>query len=421
MNSHASKIAVAAPLAHDRPRANDRIAVFEGVRGWLALSVLVYHSMLFSSFRLERVETSWLRYTLAFFTLGDHFVSVFMILSGFVVFLLLDEKRETYGVFITRRWLRLWPMLAVTLLIGVVLSPLHGSALRQLSWADPWMLHQADLTSVHEEHAWANVAAHVTMLHGLVPSSWWRDATGAFIGVGWSIATEWQFYLLAPAAFYLMQRAWGRYLMCALVAGCRIWTLQGGFAWMVNESQSFIGFKAHYFFLGAVSYFIYQARNKPSRPLVFKPDWFVTCGLAACLAVSELPSLAWVAVFSLVMFGAGNRATRLKPITALFTNPLSQYLGKISYSIYLFHWTAIIIVIQCLAAAGKTSLEPLEAFAWICGGVLALTLVGSHVLFYGVEQPCIRFGKKLFRAKLAVGAEQQTAIRARPAPRRRAA
>lgn len=415
MKPHAPTIAAAAPLA------NERIALLEGLRGWLALAVLVNHSMLFSSFRLDMLGTGWLRYTLAFFTHGDAFVSFFMILSGFVVFLLLDEKRETYGVFITRRWLRLFPMLAVTLLIGVVLSPLHGSTLRQLSWVDPWILHQADLAALHDEHAWPNVFAHLTMLHGLVPSSWWRDATGAFIGVGWSIATEWQFYLLAPAAYYLMRRAWGRYVMCALVAGCRIWALRGGFASMINESESFIGFKAHYFFLGAVSYFIYQARNKPSGPIVFRPDWFVTCGLAACIAASEVPSLAWVAVFTLVMAGTKSRTTRLRPIAALLTNSLSQYLGKISYSIYLFHWTAIIVVIQVMAAAGLTSLHPLEAFVWICGGVLTLTLVGSHLLFHGVEQPCIRFGKRLIREKPVAGVASPAAARVRTAPRRRAA
>src|SRR5262249_28482731 len=130
----------------------------------------------------------------------------------------LDVMRESYVTFIVRRWFRLFPILFLTFVAGVLLNGSYREGLTEGPWADvPWIQKQREASNLHEAYFAENCVAHLLMLHGLVPVSWWPDSTGAFIGPGWSISTEWQFYLIAPLLYALMQRPWGR-----VVASCGV-------------------------------------------------------------------------------------------------------------------------------------------------------------------------------------------------------
>ena len=104
------------------------------------------------------------------------------------------------------------------------------------------------------------------MLHGLVPHSLLPDATGAFLGPGWSVSTEWQFYLVAPLAVALCRSAAGwRVLGCLSVLVCFVGFNYLGFASSLrNDTASMLGFKAHYFFIGGVLYWLWTEMG----------DWF---------------------------------------------------------------------------------------------------------------------------------------------------
>ncbi len=72
-------------------------------------------------------------------------------------------------------------------------------------------------------------------------------------------------------------------------------------------------------------------------------------------------------------------------ISKIFSNSLSRFIGKISFSLYLVHWQCLSIIELNLKFT-----ETVELFI----GVL-VTLVTSCILYYLVERPSMRIGKNL--------------------------
>jgi peptidoglycan/LPS O-acetylase OafA/YrhL len=107
--------------------------------------------------------------------------------------------------------------------------------------------------------------------------------------------------------------------------------------------------------------------------------------------------LLWAAIFLLVYFAETHPSdVTIQKAAAIFTNRVSQYLGKISYSIYLFHWLALMIVLRVIYLVDP-QITSRHALLWMFPGVIGLTILVSDQLNRWVEEPCIRFGKRLFR------------------------
>src|SRR5262245_31635660 len=85
-----------------------RLGAVEGMRAYLALWVVVCHAMWASGY-----EPAMLSGLPSVLRQGDLAVEVFVIISAFVIFLLLDTKKLTFGSFIVRRFFRLFPLFIV--------------------------------------------------------------------------------------------------------------------------------------------------------------------------------------------------------------------------------------------------------------------------------------------------------------------
>jgi peptidoglycan/LPS O-acetylase OafA/YrhL len=88
-----------------------RLAAVEGLRGWLAWAVLFDHVAYFSNFRAPFLG-QFLR------DIGPPAVLVFIIVSGFVITHLLIERPEPYSAYLLRRFMRIFPLFAVTCIGG---------------------------------------------------------------------------------------------------------------------------------------------------------------------------------------------------------------------------------------------------------------------------------------------------------------
>ena len=110
-------------------RHHPKILPLESLRGLLAVWVLAAHvagrSLLDSQIAAARLNA---------LTEPLLPVYVFMILSGFVIFLLLDNERQGYLPFLLRRFFRLAPLYYVILAISVFLLGLQLHALESLPW-----------------------------------------------------------------------------------------------------------------------------------------------------------------------------------------------------------------------------------------------------------------------------------------------
>jgi peptidoglycan/LPS O-acetylase OafA/YrhL len=92
----------------------------EVVRGLMSWWVVVGHVLAFAGFQEDNVPS-----VIALVMHGAYAVNVFMMMSGFVIAKLLTEKNESYKVFITRRFLRIYPVFFVALALAILARPLY--------------------------------------------------------------------------------------------------------------------------------------------------------------------------------------------------------------------------------------------------------------------------------------------------------
>jgi len=370
-----------------------RIPAIEGLRAYLALWVLVDHGMGYAGY----YDDGSLRGLAKLLTEGRLAVDLFMIISGFVIFRLIDRGGESYGPFICRRFFRLYPLFLVLFLAALPLSRLESWGLAHSGqWMTPYEIYWANRTI---DGAWAQwewiVPLHMTLLHGVTPNEWLGGLSGlAFLPPAWSVSLEWQFYLVAPLAYGMAGGpAARRIALCGLCAG--MFYLGLNFNW----SDGFLPWNAGFFFVGAISYYAFKSGPGGVGPSRARDAVFpVACVLAAMLFLLSgkqhacIPYCLWMIFMGLVSEPPGAVSARwLRP---LFENPVAQYLGRISYSIYLSHWL-VMIVMQAALAWAFPQLGKVAHLGILLTGMVAGTVGVSGLLYRYVEEPGMKLGSLL--------------------------
>jgi peptidoglycan/LPS O-acetylase OafA/YrhL len=362
-----------------------KIASLEALRGILALWVVVCHvtSRILSDETIRDAHFQALLEPLVP-------VTVFMILSGFVIFALLQREHPSYGAFVLRRFFRLAPLYFVVLMVAAQLSGFELRALDNLFWRNT---HVYDSIKIHHEtldHFWPHFAAHALLVHGLIPETWLADANFTFLSQGWSISLEWQFYLLAPVLFLLAIRR--RYVLLA-VSGAALVAL-----WFAQvPSIGFLPNQLGYFALGTLSFYAWRHADRLARLGRTLHD----AGLLLCAAVlylafpQPLPLLIWlVALDVIVLQRAGVRTFLTAAPAWILERPLLQRLGEISYSVYLVHMPILYLVFRAV-----TKLDPHRGgwkFLVIALPLTVLaTLAAAQLTYRWIEQPGIALGRAL--------------------------
>ncbi len=170
-----------------------RFCSIEGARGWLAWTVVLSHVAYASGIYIKGIGPFLGR-------TGVGSVSVFMIISGFVITHLIIQKRESYSIYIFRRFMRIFPLFALTCAIGFFCIPLAATVSDNVTWGDKiWLGSLAQEYYTQTEYFWPNFWAHLTMLHGAISTKILPAGPYAFNAPAWSLSLEWQFYLVAPA------------------------------------------------------------------------------------------------------------------------------------------------------------------------------------------------------------------------------
>jgi peptidoglycan/LPS O-acetylase OafA/YrhL len=356
------------------------------LRGFLSWWVVVCHAMWLAGCTID--------------TLGplgklamDGFaaVDVFIILSGFVITKLSAEKREPYGVFISRRILRLFPMFLVALAASIYVRPLIASVLAN---AKPVPIYYDGIWQDEQAHFWMQLFAHLTMLHGIVPNIILPHAAIALLVPAWSISLEFQYYLVAPLFGFIAQRlgpaSWFLLTAGSILAN-RVYNATIGAQY---DHASVLFAKLPLFFVGMTSYLIYCELYKKYERL---PSALLLAGAPLLgYLTHSLPLAIWLAAFALIIASDANcHVARLKRLLAW---PPLSFLGKVSYSTYLVHFP-----LQWVAKWGITRFAPgmSRTGQIICILVISapLILAASALLYRFVEKPGIEFGRRLFTAR----------------------
>ena len=361
----------------------DRIYSLEAVRGMLALWVVVGHTILHSGYSSNNIGPFKL---LAVPALA---VDVFIILSGFVIFFLLDNQRTSYGQFLVKRWFRLAPLLMAVMLVSaltlnVQLGVIDASPFPSHAVTEDAKLH-LDSISYLPQH----LLAHATMLHGMVPNSWLPSSQFAIVGQAWSISLEWQFYLIAPLVFGLIAARRYGWLCAVIVAVCALRSLN-------FENDGFIIRQAQFFIIGILSYYGW----KFSRAITIAPGAVDALALSAIALVYLLLTrtaslIIWIAVMAVIVAERRNAFSKAQKLASTVLQwPVMQWLGKISYSIYLVHMLVFYAVQYAVMALYPTIAKP-AFLAVMLVGVVGGTIALSMFSYRFVEMPGIQAGRRV--------------------------
>jgi peptidoglycan/LPS O-acetylase OafA/YrhL len=365
-----------------------RFAAIEGLRGWLAWTVVLCHLVVISSLHA-------LDFGPQIRTAGNHAVLVFIIISGFVITHLVTERPEPYGTYLLRRFMRIFPLFAVTCAIGLFITNIYADTISRVPWAaDPtfaWDLESINGTarSIHE-FFWAHIFAHLTMLHGVISSNILPYSLYALNPPAWSISLEWQFYIVAP--FVVVMAGKSRAILLALIiAAIEIAFRFGAFG--KYESPSFIAGIAGYFALGIASRLAY-----PALIGAIRRPYGVTAAILTLLPLGwdAAPLLIW----GLVMVGLSLNLS--DPCTASFArayrfvleSPAATYFGSRSYSVYLGHGTVLALSHTLWLYMFPTAMH-VSTFFGVSAMTIPGTLIFSELLYRGIERPGIALGSRM--------------------------
>lgn len=373
--------------SHDLPTsrsgpASGWLPGLDGLRALAALAVVVHH--IEQARYLFGLPSVWINY--AVMRLGGQGVTLFFVLSGFLItHLLLREQSETGAIsirrFYTRRVLRIWPLYFIIMALGFVVLPLIPAfAVPTFSMVDDSRYWQTFLMYLF-------FSPHVATAIGL----------GApYASVLWSVGVEEWFYLFWP---WLMIAARGRLapFLLTIIGALILARSQVHAKWLVDLLGQLRFDCMAVGALGALA--CASPRFNPVRILWPLFSWpaqiFGFYYVASCLWTGWPFGIFDELVYSLMfLWLIVNLAINPRPILN-FDNRLQKWLGQISYGLYCYNWITIVATIRIFQAAG---VEP-RAGAWnvaFHAAAVLLTVAVAAVSYYVIERPFLRIKLQKF-------------------------
>ena len=338
------------------------------LRAFAALAVVAYHVIEHGTWTTFPTEGP-----LTVFRIGWLGVDLFFGISGFVIAysaLLLYRKAPAAfaGAYWRRRLSRILPLYLLTLVLWIafVWPSFFGMATRDWAW---------------------HLFTHLAFIH-----SFWTDTHGSIDGPNWSLAIEMQFYLAIALLIGWIDRTpgWRIWLYGILIS----WAWRACMLMLYGNGDTYTLFVKTTQLPGVLDEFgagIFLAKwvldGRGRLPMKGLP-WLlaaVTLGYVAMALYwpramywnEPYMVVFWRTAFSLFLLCALGAAVELPQVIGYrWLQPL-DWLGEISYGIYLWHLFAIMYVINVLGFRKG------EALAW----VLALTIGAAALSWRYFEKP----------------------------------
>lgn len=396
-------------VVSSKPSSLAHIDELDGLRGMLALWVALSHIFCWCGFSqfpfaLPHLVRSTIRSFWVQFTFAGSAVDTFIILSGFAISYLLHGRQQSYGQFMTGRFFRIYPVYLLCLMAGLSTIYLMSFILSSASWHDNeyLTLYVRPVLDAELKHPLAHLIAHLTLLFGVIPEKIiLPGATASLVAPAWSISLEWQYYLLAPFLALYARRPSVLLVLGIISSGNAIYSHFWGSAFLPEKLPLFlIGIGSYHLYVHAES-----LRSHRYRLIVF------AALVAATLAVGWhwLALLIWLIVFGGVLANASEqREWFLVQSRSFLLRPALQFLGKISYPLYLVHWPMIIAFVALLLYWKPEVSSGMALAAMLMIGFPAILFM-AWLLHKLVEKPMMQVGKKITRSSPASSASASSA------------
>lgn len=347
------------------------LPTLDGWRGVAILMVVLGHAVK-PAYCSAAPEAGWCRYVL----LGGHGVALFFALSGFLITArLLAEYERNGGIslrgFYLRRLFRILP--AAFALLAV---------LTMLGWAGVLPIAPIEIIS------------SALFFRNYVPLFLGDTGHGFYTALFWSLAIEEHFYLVWPLLLIVsLRRGVAARVAIGLALAIAVWRrLEGNYLWLQNA----LDLPQYQFYFRTdtrldallwgctLALLLREAGTRATIKRLLKPAFWVLLPVAYLLGIA----LAWRGVLWHTLLAPPMIAgTMLYPPAAagrvLEWAPL-RWVGRISYSLYLWH---ALVMPQVAAAVAWPALQSLP---WNVPIAFALA-AGSYYL---VEKPMILVGRR---------------------------
>jgi peptidoglycan/LPS O-acetylase OafA/YrhL len=360
-----------APIASAPSGPTHRFTFLDALRGIAATGVAAFHISRYGpvAHAAEEAIPAWLEGLLKYGWVG---VQIFFVLSGFVIAYSLRATRVTpafVAQFAVRRSLRLDPAYWTTIMLVLLLTALV-----------PSIFYDPNLES--DPVSFGQLAAHLFYLQNILGLG--------NISVGfWTLCIEVQFYLALIGALCLAQ--W--------IAGseepvCRqdLMRLSGLLAlpalmslFVSNLNQSTDSLLIHFFcmfYLGILACWCLEGKV---RDWVF---WTYASAMVLRLGWHWSLDICVALVTGIAIYIVGRR----RHLGDWLNFSWLQYLGRISYSLYLIHYPVACII----TAIGYelTGTSPMASALWLAVA-LAVSIVAAGLLYRAVESPSLELSRRV--------------------------
>ena len=269
-----------------------------------------------------------------FWHLGDMGVSVFFVISGFIMMFTAGEDFAKAGAtrkFLTKRLIRIVPLYWLATLLMFVMSG-----------------------------AWKRGATGFSELAMSLMFIPYRGSTSGLIqpvlGQGWTLNYEVFFYIVFAVALMLRDKV-GIILMSALFAGLALMGLSMNFAGVsLGTAAVFYGNPIMMLFLAGV-FVGWLYRRNPAMLRFGHPFWLISAIMAldvtgAVVFTSAVSSPIFVLAARILCIAAVTVCVFAANTTEGFVERLSEMVGDGSYSTYLFHTFLLAVMNRSIPTDG---------------------------------------------------------------------
>lgn len=333
----------------------------DGLRGVAILLVAIFHGYYrysdvipygnyLNSFSLARY--GWLG------------VELFFMISGFVIYMSV-EKYKTFGAFMFRRWVRLFPaMLFCSLLIFITAHyfperpaglPTISDVLSGLLFIDP---------------AWLNLII--------------SNKLGLLEGAFWSLFVEFKFYILFGFMYYYFGKTTAKAMLFISFFSTVIIKVIVKYSYLSSHSIIValnnifsIYFTFGYFIWFLIGVLVYELRKDWSINKVIQ---ILFSSLLACLYIRESQSSDYSFVFAAMLITIFIAPIYNKYIMRMLTARLLIFYGFISYPFYLLHENFMIATLVKLSVYFPSTL-----FKFLPMVPIAIVTVIAYIIAKWVE------------------------------------
>ncbi len=359
------------------------------IRTLLALCIVVYHSYTIFGQRL---------------TGGTVSVELFFLISGFYMALILNEKykagKGSYRLFITNRFLRIYPAYWVCLFLCVLLC-----VVGKIGWNEPFYLWY--WTSTWDKMHWSAIVLFILANIFLLGSDWlifsgingktgmleltsapvrYMPMSGQFLFIPqiWSVGVEITFYLFAP---FLLRRKW--YWQVCLLTGSlllRTFLYSTRFLYYDPWSYRFFPNELAFFMAGSLAYqaYVYLKEKNISQHFNVLLWSLVVVGIVFYPHINFVveSQFRW---YFYVFFWLS------LPFIFLLTRKsrIDRLIGELSYPIYISHHFIMFLWRKYFFSPAHSHNMP-----WFGIACVISTLIFAWVLYAGVVVPIEKIRQK---------------------------